>query len=339
MPVLPDPTLIPTLAISAASLAFVGLVQGASISANYPNPDGQYPDVSRDFVGQGVANVAAGIFQGMPVGGSLSASALNKGAGARSRQSLVIAGVVMAIVIVALGDLIGRVAMPALAGLLILIGFRTIKPERILSVWKTGLVQKAVLSVTFILTMVIPLQFAVLVGVGVSVILHAVQQSNRITIRRRVVTDDGHTIEIDPPAVLPPGEVVLLQPYGSLFFAAAPTFEAALPVPAPDSRASVVIVRLRGRSDLGTTFMDVLKRYALALEGGRQQARPGVDQRAGRGAARQVAGITEVVGEQNIYRGDERIGAAVERALADASAWVEAKRPDPDRDASVEVSP
>ena len=128
-PEAPVLALVPSLVVPALSLAFVGLVQGASISANYPNPDGSYPDVSRDFVGQGVANVAAGVFQGMPVGGSVSASALNKAAGARSRQALVIAGVVMAVVIVAFGDVVGYVAMPALAGLLMLIGFRTIKPD------------------------------------------------------------------------------------------------------------------------------------------------------------------------------------------------------------------
>ena len=127
--------------------------------------------MSRDFIGQGAANVAVGLLQGMPVGGSLSASAANKVAGARSRVSLVIAGLAMAIVILAFGGVIAYIAMPALAGLLMLIGYRTIKRIEIRSVWRTGLVQKAVLAVTFVLTMIIPLQFAVLVGVGLSVIL------------------------------------------------------------------------------------------------------------------------------------------------------------------------
>jgi sulfate permease, SulP family len=115
-PELPLLRLVPALVVPAVSLAFIGLVQGAGISANFPNPDGRYPDASRDFIGQGAANVAAGVFQGMPVGGSLSATALNKQAGARSRQALVIAGVVMAAVILAFADLVGEVAMPALAG-------------------------------------------------------------------------------------------------------------------------------------------------------------------------------------------------------------------------------
>jgi sulfate permease, SulP family len=85
--------LIPSLIVPAVALAFVGLVQGAGISASYTNPDGSAPDASRDFVGQGAANVTSGVLQGMPVGGSVSASSLNKAAGARSRQSLLIAAV------------------------------------------------------------------------------------------------------------------------------------------------------------------------------------------------------------------------------------------------------
>ena len=56
----PDLRLVPALLVPALSLALVGLVQGAGISANFPNEDGSYPDASRDFVGQGVANVAVG---------------------------------------------------------------------------------------------------------------------------------------------------------------------------------------------------------------------------------------------------------------------------------------
>ncbi len=321
-PQLPSLLLVPSLIVPALSLAFVGLVQGASISTNYPNPDGSFADTSRDFVGQGVANIASGVFQGMPVGGSVSASALNKAAGAKSRQALFVASVVMALVILLFATAIGYVAMPALAGLLMLIGFRTIKPDRIATVWKTGIVQKAVFVVTFVLTMLIPLQYAVLVGVGVSVILHIVRQSNQVTIKRRQVNSAGDLVETDPPAVVPPGEVVVLQPYGSLFFAAAPVFEAQLPAVQDSSTGSVVILRLRGRSDLGTTFMDVLLRYAQSLDrvGSRlmiASTNADIDEQLA------VTGITAVIGEGSVYRGDERVGATIRQAESDARAWVE----------------
>ena len=230
-PQFPQLSLVPSLLVPALSLAIVGVVQGAGISANFPNPDGSFPDASRDFTGQGVANVASGVFQGMPVGGSVSASSLNKAAGARTRMSLVIAGAVMAVIILLLGRPIGNVAMPALAGLLIVIGVRTIKPADLASVWKTGVAQRVVMVSTFLFTILIPLQYAVLAGVAISMALYVVGESNKVSVRRRFFTEDGHVIEAEPPDRLPASEVVILQPYGSLFFAAAPLFAAALPTP------------------------------------------------------------------------------------------------------------
>ena len=322
LPQAPMLRLVPSLVLPALSLAFVGLVQGAAISANFPNPDGRYPDVSRDFIGQGAANVIAGIFRGMPVGGSMSASSLNKAAGARSRTSLMIASVVMAVVIIAFAGLVGYIAMPALAGLLILVGYRTIKPDDLQSVWKTGAVQKAVLLTSFVLTMVIPLQYAVLVAVGLSVILHVVRQSNQVTVKRWLLDPDGNLIETDPPAQLPANEVVVLQPYGSLFFAAAPVLEAQLPATDGAGRNSVVILRLRGRTDLGTTFMDVLLRYAQALAAtGSKLVIVSASDRIQEQL--RVTGVTDLITPENIYSGDERVAATLKRAYADAMTWIE----------------
>ena len=326
LPEAPMLRLVPSLVVPAVSLAFVGLVQGAAISASFPNPDGRYPDASRDFIGQGAANVVAGIFRGMPVGGSMSATSLNKAAGARSRIALMIAGAVMAVVIIAFAGLVGHIALPALAGLLMLVGYRTIKPDDLRSVWKTGAVQKAVLATSFALTMVIPLQYAVLVSVGLSAILHVVRQSNQVTIKRWRLDPDGNLIETDPPAQLPADEVVALQPYGSLFFAAAPVLESQLPTLATTSLNSVVILRLRGRTDLGTTFMDVLRRYAQALTAaGSKLVIVSASERIQEQL--RVTGVTDLISPQDIYAGDERVGATLKRAYADATSWIEHNQP------------
>ncbi len=308
-PQLPDLALVPSLLIPALSLALVGLVQGAGISANFPNPDGNYPDPSRDFVGQGVANVASGVLQGMPVGGSVSASSLNKAAGARTRVSLVVASAVMAVAILAFAGPIDNIAMPALAGLLTLVGVRTIKVADLTSVWSTGVAQRVVLVTTFFLTIVIPLQYAVLVGVGLSMALYVIGQSNRVTIKRRLFSDDGHVIEVEPPERLPANEVVILQPYGSLFFAAAPLFAAALPVPTPESANSVVILRLRERSDIGSTFIDELRRYAeLIAAVDSKLMLVSVNERLAEQFG--ATGLAEFLGAENIYGSSEQIGAA-----------------------------
>ncbi|WP_454049879.1 SulP family inorganic anion transporter [Cellulomonas sp. Marseille-Q8402] len=262
----PDVGLVLTLLVPAASLAFVGLVQGAAISATVPNPDGRYGDASGDFRGQGVANIASGLLHGMPVGGSMSATALVTTAGARSRTALVVAGATMAVVILLLADAVAYVAMPALAGLLIVIGARSLRPAAIALVWRTGPVQATVMVTTFALTVLIPLQYAVLVGVGISVILHVVRQSGAVRVRRWELTADGGVVESDPPRTLGPDETVVLRPYGSLFFAAVPVLEAQLPRVEDGSRRSAVVISLRGKEQLGSTFLTVVSRYATQLD-------------------------------------------------------------------------
>ncbi len=320
-PVMPIFGAMPALIVPALSLAFIGLVQGAGISANFPDENGNYPDASRDFIGQGAANVAAGVFQGMPVGGSMSASSLVKSAGARSRTALLIAAVVMAVVVVVFGGAVGYIAMPALAGLLMTVGYRTIKPADIKAVWKTGMMQATVMTVTFVLTMIIPLQNAVLVGVGISMILYIINQSNRVALKRWIPDGSGNLREVEPPETVGFDEIVVLQPYGSLFFAAAPAFEELLPDVVDTTENSVVILRLRGRTDLGSTFMDVLRRYAENLtEANSKLVIISGDERIHEQLA--VTRVTGAVGTENIYTSDEWVGATLKRAHNDALDWV-----------------
>jgi len=128
------------------------------------------------------------------------------------------------------------------------------------------------------------------------------------------------------PSELPANEVVVLQPYGSLFFAAAPTFESGLPAPTASSRNSVVILNLRGRTDLGSTFMDVLHRYAESLSAHECKLVIASTNKRLEDQLR-VAGITALIGAENIYRAEARIRASIGRAHLDAMTWVDAHPP------------
>lgn len=321
-PVLPQIDDVLYLIVPACSLAFVGIVQGAGVSASIPTPAGRpRADPSRDIVGQGIGNVVSGLFRGMPVGGSMSASALLVAAGAKTRLALFVAGAVMALVVLVASDLVAYVAMPALAGLLIVVGIGAIKPGRVYSVIRTGPLQSAVMAVTFALTLLIPLQFAVLAGVGLGIILFVAQASNRVRVREVRISDDGRMRETDPRPVIPSSEVVILQPYGSLFFASAPTVERQLPTVGQGSRHSVVIIRLRGTDQIGLAHMDVLERYARLLADADSVLKLVVSEKRLMQQFTAV-GLTEISAD-DIYRGDEWIGRALRRAYADARAWVD----------------
>ncbi|KQP00867.1 SulP family inorganic anion transporter [Leifsonia sp. Leaf264] len=322
-PVLPDLDQVVSLFVPALSLALVGLVQGAAVSGAFRNENGRPANASRDFIGQGAGNILSGLFQGAPVGGSMSASALVVAAGARSRFALFVAGGVMALVILTLSGIVGYVAMPALAALLITVGVATVKPAKILSVVRTGPVQTVVMATTFVLTLVIPLQFAVLVGVGLGIVLYVAQQSNRLRVVRLEFAEGRRMRETEAPGTLPRAEVVVVQPYGSLFFASAPTFSAGLPMVTAESTGSVVVIRLRGVDEIGLALIDVLRGYATRLHSRGSILKLVVSSDH---VQRQLEheNVVELIGEENVYRSTEWVGDAVLEAVADAEAFVAA---------------
>ena len=87
-----------------------------------PQPGRQLPDTSRDFVGQGAANIGAGLLQGMPIGGSVSGTALNISSGAKSRWANIFSGLLVVLAVLLFSRAVSLVAMPAMAGLLIVAG-------------------------------------------------------------------------------------------------------------------------------------------------------------------------------------------------------------------------
>ena len=320
--VLPPLSEILTLIVPALSLALVGLVQGAGVSQNYINPDGKYPDTSQDFVGQGAANIAAGLFQGMPVGGSVSATGVIFNAGARSRFANIFAGLTMAAVLLLLGGLVGKLALASLGGLLIVVGFRTIRLDDAEMVWNTGPVQRAVLGITFVGTLLVPLQFAVLFGVALSLLVYVFRQSNQIRIKQWILQENGWPREQDPPQVLPSNEVTLLMPYGSLFFASAGAFEEQLPTVTEetDNAAAVIIMALH--NELGSTMLEVLERYAVELKKRRSILMlAGVDKDVM--AQLRLTGFLRKLGRKNVFAKTDIVGESSIAAHEAAEIWIE----------------
>lgn len=184
-------------------------------------------------------------------------------------------------------------------------------------VLRTGPIQATVMATTFVLTILIPLQYAVLIGVGLSVVLYVIRQSNRVRVTRWVFSDDGAVTETVPPAELAKDELVVLRPYGSLFFAAAAAFEEALPR-VGQGAGGVVIITLRGKEDLGSTFINVIARYAVVLRrDGGQLMLAGVSESVYQQLVK--TGVIAVIGEGNVFRATAGITESTRQAMAAAA--------------------
>ncbi len=304
----------------AFAIAVIGLVQGAGVSQSYPNPDGNYPNNSGDFVGQGVANIAAGFFQGIPAGGSMSGTAVTVNAGAETRWANIFAGLFVVPLVLLLGNFVLLVPMSALAGLLIVVGFQSFKPQDILIVWQTGPTSRVAMVLTFISILVLPLQYAVFVGMAVSTLLHVFQSSNKVSVVEFELVEGGFPIEREPSKQLAAQKLTVLYVYGNIFFAAAPAFEAQLPQ-VNDASGAAVILLLRGRDEIGSTFIGVLQRYNQSLQasGGRLYL-AGVTPHVKKQLIR--TGVGAQIGEGRIFLAQPQLGESMNSAINAARQWL-----------------
>jgi SulP family sulfate permease len=308
------------VATGALAVAVVVLVQGAGVSQSVPNPDGSRRSMSRDFVAQGAANVASGLFRGLPVGGSLSTTALTVISGARTRWAAVFAGLWMALLVVVFPGLVSYVAMPALGMLLILASVSTIKPSEALSIWNTGWPSRLAGVTTFFSTLFLPIQAAVSFGVVLSALLYVNQSSTDISVVELVKRPDGLIEERKPPKRLPSNKVTVLDVYGYLFYAGARTLERLLPDP-NGAENPVVVLRLRGRTHLGATLVEVLATYADKLQETRGRLYlTGI----GEGAYDQLirTGKLRMTGPVRAYEATHVRGESTQEAVADAKTWL-----------------
>jgi SulP family sulfate permease len=311
---------------AAVAIAIVGLVQAAAVSQSYPNPNGKYPNVSRDFLGQGLGNIVASVFSGIPAGGSASGTALVVSAGQQSRMANVFAAGFVVLGVLLLSPLIGYLAMPALAGLLIVVGIRLIDLAVIRAVVSTGIVTATALIVTFGTTMVLPLQFAVFVGVGVSIMLNVFRQSNKVRVVEWKLTDDGHIDELPAPKNLKPNTVTALYIYGMLESGGTMVAEGSLP-DLDTAHHVVLILGLRGREDVGSTFIEVVERASKKLRA--QHSRlmlSGVSDHVYLQLER--TGAMQIIGRENVFRAQTRLRASLQHAIRTGEQWLERNQPD-----------
>ena len=327
LPHLPDLREISVQVLTGATaVAAIVLVQGSGVAESAPNRDGSRSDANRDFLAQGVANLASGVFRGLPVGGSVGQTALNIAAGARSRWASIFSGIWMLLILVAFGGLVSRVAMPTLAAVLVVAAVGSLRFREIGTVLRTGLSSQIAMATTFLATLFLPVAAAVGIGVALSLLL----QLNRgamdlkvVELRRR---EHGRFEESPAAASLPDRSVTMLDVYGSLLYAGARTLEARLPNPST-AEMPVVVLRLRGRTTFGATALTVLLNYArrLGSQGGRLYL-SGVDPRVTELFTR--AGHIDSDGPLEIVTATTMVGESTEDAYERAAEWL-AARPTP----------
>jgi SulP family sulfate permease len=322
-PVIPDFSEIAALIVPALSLAILCVVVSAGVSQNYPNPDGSIADPNQDFTGVGLAGIVGGFFQGLPVTGSLSRTAVGVGAGAKSRWGNIFSGLILALLLLTIAGLAELIPEAGLAGLLIFVGVEAINQQRVGRAWNTHNAGRAAMVITFLLTLVIDLQYAVYAGVFISLLLYIYSASMEVRVTQFFPVGEGRFEEREVPAEYPSNQATVIQSYVAPFFAAIGKFAETLPS-AENTQNAVVILVGRGRDEAIDTFLTWLQRYAAELKrGGNLLMMAEVGPRVREQLER--TGVIDDLGKENVFEAQPVLGASIEEALKAAETWIAEK--------------
>ena len=200
------------LLIPGLIIATVGFAEPTAVARTLAAKDRERWDPNRELVAQGVANLAAGLSGGYPVGGSFARSGVNKLAGARTRWS----GAVTGLAVLAFTPLAGVLSdLPrAVLGAIVIMGVgRMVRLPEMIRLIRVTWGQSVIAWVTFAATLVLSprVDLAVLIGVALAALVHLYREGSRLVVRT-----DFH-----PP-------VLRVTPVGVLFYGSAPVLADAL---------------------------------------------------------------------------------------------------------------
>jgi SulP family sulfate permease len=188
--------------------------------------------------------------------------------------------------------------------------------------------------ITFLLTLVIDLQYAVYAGVFISLLLYIYSASMDVKVTELVPTDDKRFEERELPAEYPSDQATVIQNYAAPFFAAIEKFAESLPS-AEHTQNAVVILSGRGRDEAIDTFLTWVQRYAGELErGGNRLMMAEVGPRVM--VQLEQTGVMDAIGRENLFAAEPVLGESVLQALEVAEEWMEREQ---DEEAQEDVEP
>lgn len=238
-------------AVAVAALAALESLLSASVADGMTV--GQQHDPDRELFGQGIANIAAPLFGGVPATGAIARTAVNVRTGASSRLAALTHAAVLAVIVFAAAPLVSKIPLAALSGVLLATAIRMVEVGSLRAMARATRSDALILVLTCVATLALDLVYAVIIGLVVAgaLALRAVANQARLD---QVPLDRGdHSAE---EHALLAEHIVAYRIDGPLFFAAAHRFLLELTEVA-DVR--VVILRMSRISTMDATGALVLK--------------------------------------------------------------------------------
>ncbi len=159
------------LAPEAFAVALLGLIEAVSISRAIAAKSHQRIDGNQEFIGQGLSNIVGSFFSSYAGSGSFTRSGINYSAGAKTPMSAIFAAVFLALIVLLIAPLTAYLPIAAMGGVILLVAYNLIDLHHIKEILTISKSETAVLLTTFFATLFLELEFAIYLGVLLSLIL------------------------------------------------------------------------------------------------------------------------------------------------------------------------
>ena len=156
----------------ALAVAMLGLAEAVSIARSVATKSEQRIDSNQEFIGQGLSNIIGSFFSSYAASGSFTRTGVNYNAGAKTPLAAVFAAVSLALILLLIAPLTAYLPMPAMAGILMLVAYSLIDMHHIKRIVRTSRPEAVILLTTFLATLFVELEFAIYVGVILSLLLY-----------------------------------------------------------------------------------------------------------------------------------------------------------------------
>lgn len=288
-----------SLAGGALALAFLASLENTFMGKMLANRSGERIDANQEMFALGAANVATGFFSGMPASGSLSRSALNWSSGAVTPMAAIFSGLICTIAAPTIGFLVKYVPQTSLAVVVIITAFGLIDRQTIKIALKSTKSDAAVLLTTFIAALLAPLDFAIFLGVGLSIVLF-LRKASAPQLQEYTFNDQGLLAELEETGHRNDPQISIIHVEGELFFGAADLFRDQIRRVCADTNLKVVILRLKNARHLDATSVMALAELIKYL---RETARHLVISGASRDVYRvcKNSGLLDLLGRENFF--------------------------------------
>jgi SulP family sulfate permease len=176
---LPDFSLstIKVLAPEAFAIALLGLIEAVSISRAVATKSNQRINSNQEFIGQGMSNMVGSFFSSYAGSGSFTRSGINYEAGAKTPLSAIFAAVSLMGIVLLIAPLTTYLPIAAMGGVILLVAYNLIDFHHIKQVLSFSKSESGILLTTFFATLFLELEFAIYLGVILSLVLFLARTS------------------------------------------------------------------------------------------------------------------------------------------------------------------